>query len=140
MSTVLHFRENALHLPSMVTPTLWTLGHVVPQHTEQLFQIYHQGLGKVTMEGREAKHIVLKKLSENSSSKNQWFDIFQHEFVMFIRLPENGLTTCQYKASRDVYIPKRDIIYTSSNQRLGVRSVAPVKILVCCNVVELIFM
>ena len=40
-----YFRANALFLSSMVTPTVWTLGHVVPQHTEQLFQIYHQGLG-----------------------------------------------------------------------------------------------
>ena len=108
-----YFRANALLLPSMVTPTVWTLRHVVPQYTEQLFQIYHQGLGTVTMEGREAKHIVLKKLSENSSSKNQWFEIFQHEFVMLISLPENGFTTCQYKASKGVYIPKRDNSYCS---------------------------
>lgn len=108
-----YFRANALLLPSMVTPTVWTLGHVVPQHAKHLFQKYHQGLGTVTMEGREAKHIVLKKLSENSSSKNQWFDIFQHEFVMLIWLPENGFTTCQYKASKAVYIPKRDNSYCS---------------------------
>lgn len=108
-----YFRANALLLPSVVTPTVWTLGHVVPQHADELFQKYHQGLGTVTMEGREAKHIVLKKLSENSSSKNQWFDIFQHEFVMLIWLPENGFTTCQYKASKDVYIPKRDNSYCS---------------------------
>ena len=105
MSIVL--QANALLLPSMVTPTVWTLKHVVPQHTEQLFQIYHRGLGTVT----EAKHIVLTKLSENSSSKNQWFDIFQHEFAMLIWLPENGFTTCQYKASKGVYIPKRDNSY-----------------------------
>lgn len=108
-----YFRANALLLPSMVTPTVWTLGHVVPQHAEHLFQKYHQGLGTVTMEGREAKHIVLKKLPEKSSSKNQWFDIFQHEFVMLIWLPENGFTTCQYKASKAVYIPKRDNSYCS---------------------------
>ena len=56
-----YFRANALFLPSMVTPTVWTLGHVVPQHAEELFKKYQQGLGTVTMEGREAKHIVLKK-------------------------------------------------------------------------------
>ena len=65
------------------------------------------------MEGREAKHIVLKKLSDNSSSKNQSFDIFKHEFVMLIWLPENGFTTCKYKASKGVYIPKRDNSYCS---------------------------
>lgn len=36
-----YFRANALLLPSMVTPTVWTLGHVVPQHAEHLFQKYH---------------------------------------------------------------------------------------------------
>ena len=91
-----YFRANALFFPSMVTPTVWTLGLVVPQHAEELFKKYQQGLGTVTMEGREAKHIVLKKLSENSSSKKEWFDIFQHEFVMLIWLPENGFITCQY--------------------------------------------
>lgn len=34
-----YFRANALLLPSMVTPTVWTLRHVVSQHTEELFQI-----------------------------------------------------------------------------------------------------
>lgn len=67
--------------------------------------------------GREAKHIVLKKLSDNSSSKNQWFDIFKHEFVILIWLPENGFTTCQYKASKGVYIPKRDNSYCSRGLR-----------------------
>ena len=27
---------------------------------------------------------------------------------MFIWVPENGFTTCPYKASKGVYIPKRD--------------------------------
>ena len=44
--------------------------------------------------------------------------------------PSNRCSSC---APRKVIINK-----TSSNQRLGMRSVAPVKILVCCNVVELI--
>ena len=51
---------------------------------------YGQGLCTVTMEGREAKHIFLKKLSENSSFQRQWYDIFKHEFVMSIWLPEKG--------------------------------------------------
>ena len=59
-----------------------TRAYCVSQHTEQLFQIYHQGLGTVTMEGREGMHIVLKKLSKNNSSKNQWFDIFQANAIL----------------------------------------------------------
>lgn len=79
-----------MFLSSTVTPTVWTLRHVALLHAEQLFHKYHQGLGTVTMEARKAKHIVLKKLSENSSSTKQWFDIFQHEFVMLIWLSEQS--------------------------------------------------
>ena len=56
-----YFRANALLLPSIVTPTVWTLGHVVPQHTEQVFQIYHQGLVTVTMEGRGGEAYCLQE-------------------------------------------------------------------------------
>lgn len=59
------------------------------------------------MEGREAKHIFLKKLSENSSFQRQWHDIFKHEFIMSIWLPEKGFDTFLYKPSKDVYIPSR---------------------------------
>ena len=59
-----YFRANALFLESSVNPTVWTLGHVVPVHARQVFDKYGQGLVTVTMEGREAKHIFLKRLSE----------------------------------------------------------------------------
>jgi len=42
---------------------VWTLGHVVPVHARHVFEQYGQGLGTVTMEGREAKHIIWKRLS-----------------------------------------------------------------------------
>ena len=43
-----------------------------------------------------------KKLSENSLFQRQLYDIFKHEFVMSIWLPEKGFL---YKPSKDVYIP-----------------------------------
>ena len=52
-----HFNVNAMFMQSSVNPTVWTLGHIVPAHCSQVFEKYGQGLGMVTMEGREAKHI-----------------------------------------------------------------------------------
>ena len=62
-----YFRCNALFLPSSINPTVWTIGHIIPSHTQAVYSKYGQGLGTVTMEGREAKHIALKKLSVNTT-------------------------------------------------------------------------
>ena len=85
-----YFRANDLFLPSSVNPTVWTIGHIIPSHAQDVHRKYKQGLGTVTMEGREAKHIALKKLSENTTFQRQWPEIFKHEFVMLIWLPEQG--------------------------------------------------
>ena len=58
-----YFRANALFLPSSVNLTVWTIGHIIPSHAQDVHRKYKQGLGTVTMEGREAKHIALRKLS-----------------------------------------------------------------------------
>lgn len=56
-----YYRVNALFLSSSVNPTVRTIGHIIPAHTKDVHEKYGQGLGIVTMEGREAKHIALKK-------------------------------------------------------------------------------
>lgn len=101
-----YYRVNALFLPTSVNPTVWTIGHIVPAHTKELHEKYGQGLGLVTMEGREAKHIALKKLSENTFYKRRWYEIFKHEFVMLVWLPEQGFNLSTYKHTA-VYIPDR---------------------------------
>lgn len=101
-----YFRLNALFMPSAVNPTVWTMGHIIPNHTQVVYEKYGQGLGTVTMEGREAKHIALKKLSENTTFQRRWPEIFKHEFVMLIWLPEQGFQPNAYKHSA-VYIPSR---------------------------------
>lgn len=92
-----YFRVNALFLPTSVNPTVWTIGHIVPAHTKVLHEKYGQGLGLVTREGREAKHIALKKLSENTFYKRRWYKIFKHEFVMLVWLPEQVFNLSRYK-------------------------------------------
>ena len=101
-----YFQANALFLPSSVNPTVWTIGHIIPSHAQDVHRKYKQGLGTVTMEGREAKHIALKKLSENTTFQRQWPEIFKHEFVMLIWLPEQGFQLNTYKHNA-VYIPAR---------------------------------
>lgn len=40
---------------------MWTIEHIIPTHTRDVYKKYGRGLGIVTMEGREAKQIALKK-------------------------------------------------------------------------------
>jgi len=98
---------NRLFLPYTVNPTMWTLGHVLPTHARQVYETYQQGLLTVTMEGREAKHIALHRLSLNSSHNKRWQDIFRHEFIMLIWLQEQGHDNINHRESKAVYIPER---------------------------------
>ena len=67
-----YFNLNTLFMSISVNPTVWTMGHIAPAHCRQVFEKYGQGLGVVTMEGWETKHIFLKKLSENTIYQNRW--------------------------------------------------------------------
>ena len=58
------------------------------------------------MEGREAKHIALKKLTENTFFHRRWYEIFKHEFVMLVWLPEQEFDLSTYKHN-GIYIPNR---------------------------------
>ena len=77
-----YYRVSALLLPTSVNPTVRTICHVVPAHARQVYDKYGQGLLTVTMEGREAKHIALQKLSANTTYQNRWAEIFRHEFIV----------------------------------------------------------
>jgi len=98
---------NKLFLPYPINPTIWTMGHVLPVHAKNVYNIYKQGLLTVTMEGREAKHVALHRLSQNSTFHTRWKDIFRHEFIMLIWLPEHNHVPCLYTQSKEVYIPPR---------------------------------
>ena len=102
-----YFKVNSLLLPSSVNPTVWTLGHIVPAHCRQVLEKYGQGLGLVTMEGREAKHIFPKKLGENTTYQNRWVEIFRHEYVMLIWLPQQGLQQPEAACKNVAFIPER---------------------------------
>ena len=102
-----HYRANALLLPTSVNPTIWTIGHAVPAHARQVYDKYGQGLLTVTMEGREAKHIALQKLNVNMTHQHRWAEIFRHEVILLIWLPEQHHEPCSYTPRKNVYIPQR---------------------------------
>ena len=102
-----YFKISSLLLPSSVNPTVWTLGHIVPAHCHQVLEKYGQGLGMVTMEGQEAKHIFPKKLSENTTYQNRWVEIIRHEYVTLIWLPQHGFQQPEAASKNVAYIPER---------------------------------
>ena len=81
-----YFHANSLFLNTRVTPTIWTIGHVLPVHTKYIYEVYGQGLLTVSMKGREAKHIAFQRLDNNTTYQNHWQEIFRHEFIMPIWL------------------------------------------------------
>ena len=102
-----YFCANSLFLNTQVTPTIWTIGHVLPVHTKYMYEAHGQGLLTVSMEGREAKHIALQHLGNNTSYQNCWQEIFRHEFIMLIWLPEHGHKPCSNTPYTSNYIPHR---------------------------------
>jgi hypothetical protein len=99
-----YYRANALFLPT-VNHTIWTIGNVVPFLAQQVYDKYK--LLTVTMEDREAKHLALLRLKANTTYQNRWQEIFRHEFIMLIWLPEQQHKPCPYKPSKGVYVPPR---------------------------------
>ena len=54
------------------------------------------GLGCSTMDGREQKHQMIGKYTENSTYQNRWPMIFRHEYIQLIYLRENGYDNVKY--------------------------------------------
>ena len=97
-----------MFIPKQVTPTVWCVGHVIPAHTMFFHASYSQGLLTNTMEGREAKHITLIKLSQNTTYQDLWMEIFRHEYVKLVWLREQeGYSSGAQTTNKCVYIPPR---------------------------------
>ena len=64
-----------------VSVTTWSIGHLVPAHTRQVFDKYGTGLGINTMQGREAKHVQIASYAKQSLFKRRWLQVFKHDFI-----------------------------------------------------------
>lgn len=65
-----YFRANAVFF--YVNPTVWTIGHLVPAHTQHMKEKYGLGLGLNSIEGQEAKHVLISKYSQNTMFHSRW--------------------------------------------------------------------
>ena len=114
-----YFNVNALFLQK-VNPTVWTVGYIVPLHTKELFQTLSFGLGLNTMQGREAKHIKLKKYMENTTNvqkSQRWRHVFRHEHIALVWLRDIDPHSAKYRRQSlegqakgvegEYYIPKQ---------------------------------
>lgn len=90
-----------------INPSVWTLGHVVPVRTREMFSKYGKGLALNSMEGREAKHQAIFRYAQNSNYNTHWLQVFRHEFVPLIWLRERGHNLAYAKSKKNVYIPNR---------------------------------
>jgi hypothetical protein len=107
-----YFNASALFV--RVTVSVWTLGHVVPVHTNKLFDKYNTGLGLNTMQGLEAKHQRLgakhQRLgaySKNTTVKNRWQQVFRHKYMTLIWPREQNPFRDDYCKSSYKYVPVR---------------------------------
>ena len=101
-----YFRAYSFFI-GMVSPTVWTIGHIVPVHARDTKSKYGKGLSVTSMEGREAKHMAISRYSQNTNYAMRWQQIFRHEFLSLIWLRERGYNLCNYSPSKERYFPKR---------------------------------
>lgn len=102
-----HFFNTCSMFLLSVTPTVWTIGYVIPFHTQITMEKFNCGLGINTMQGREAKHVKVKKYAEHSLPANRWDLVFRHEFISTLYLREQDPHAAMYKSKPVSYIPDR---------------------------------
>lgn len=90
---------------SKVSPTFWTMGHIIPAHAFDVFQKYQMGLNVVSMEGREAKHMAIRRYCQNTNHLYRWVQVFRYEFIQLIWLRERGYNVEERHCHKQTYIP-----------------------------------
>lgn len=87
--------------------SIWTMGHCVPFHSDQLMEDLGVGLGINSMQGREAKHQQLASFAEFSLVKNRWEKVLRHEHMSLIWLRQQNPLSDAYSKCKDKSIPPR---------------------------------
>ena len=92
---------------SSISPTIWSIGHIIPAHALEVFKKYQLGLNCASMEGWESKHMAIGRYSINTNFSGRWGQNFSHEFVQLIWLRERGFYAKENLQHKQTYIPKR---------------------------------
>ena len=88
-----------------VSVTTWSIGHLVPAHTRQVFDKYGTGLGINTMQGREAKHVQIASYAKQSLFKRRWLQVFKHDFISKLWLPCQQPSLLVYHPAKESLLP-----------------------------------
>ncbi len=99
--------------------TTWTMGYIVPYHTEDIFQRFGLGLGINTMQGRESKHQQIKgylKHTPSTNAEQKWQIVSKHEYAEQLMLP---LATGQDSYSRTKFEAERNKVKQPSTEALS---------------------
>ena len=90
-----------------VSCTVWSIDHLVPVHTQWMFDKYRTGLGINTMQGREAKHVQIASYAKNSLFKDCWHQVFRHDYISKLWLPIHQPSLLTYHQTKESLIPRR---------------------------------
>ena len=90
-----------------VTPTVWTIGHAIPYHTDLLYRKLGLELGINTMQGREAKNVRIGQYAKHATLSTRWNLVFRHDFITTVWLRQYDPASFHYHKSTDVYVPKK---------------------------------
>ena len=101
----LYFNASVLFLPRNVTPTIWTIGHVVPEQTKMLKCKFGFGLGIGTTQGQEGKVQFAKKYLAHTTPANKYQLFFRHEYMHLVWLCVHDPADDSYHASKASYLP-----------------------------------
>ena len=104
-SCKMYFNACSLLLGS-VSPTVWTIGHAVPFHTELLFNKFGLGLGVNSMQGREAKHVRIAQYAKHATLSSRWVMVFRHDYITGIWLWMQDPSSVHYHKNKEVYEPE----------------------------------
>ena len=89
-----------------VTPTVWTVGYVIPYHYRLLYNKYGVGLGINATQGREAKHIKIQQFAGHSVHSTRWRHILRHEYASNVWLRKQDKSSVRYiKHKVNEYLP-----------------------------------
>lgn len=118
-SCKMYFNAYSLLLDT-VTPTVWTIGHAIPYHTDILYRKLGVGLGVNTMQGREAKHVRISQYAKHATFSTRWNLVFRHDYITTVWLRQHDPASFVYHKSADVYVPKEieqpDVCYCGSDK------------------------
>ena len=98
------FRACCLY-DSSISPSMWCFSLVAPVHCQESIEKLNLGLGINTIEGREQKHQIVKKYSNNATVHDRWPHFFRHEFMQLVYLREYGFDLNRYRKGNTRYMP-----------------------------------